>query len=321
MLSDSIREYLKFAQTQRGLAALTISSYTRELKTLELGLGETTALSSVLTLDIKRLIALAHSQGLAASSLARRLSAWRSFFDWAGREKLITHNPCKGIKPPKSGKRLPKALAPDQAVALMEQGHLAQSLWASRDLAILELLYSSGLRLSELVSLDWRFEKHSLPEPYTSTSWLTMSEAQAEVLGKGAKRRSVPIGSKAVQALTMWRNDCNTQLERIGQNYPNVDTYAVFIGPKGQRISPRLVQTIVKEAGMRAGIPAKVHPHVLRHSFASHILQSSSDLRAVQELLGHASISTTQIYTSLDFQRLAAVYDSAHPRAKSKPNS
>jgi integrase/recombinase XerC len=321
VLRQNIQEYLRFAQTQRGLALLTIKNYTHELHSLEVGLGEGVAIGQISSLDIKRLIAQTHSQGLAPRSLARKLSAWRSFFDWAGREKLISHNPCKGIKPPKSGQRLPKALAPDQAMALMERGNLEQSIWASRDRAILELLYSSGLRLSELVSLDWRFEKHTQPEAYSSASWLTLSEAQAEVLGKGAKRRSVPIGSKAMQALHEWRHDANVQLERLRKTYSNVDSNAVFIGPKGQRISPRLVQTIVKTAGARAGIPASVHPHVLRHSFASHILQSSSDLRAVQELLGHANISTTQIYTSLDFQRLTAVYDNAHPRAKSKSTS
>ncbi len=325
-LNAALEQYLDFLQNQRGLASLTIENYRRELLVLEQDILQPTssaidsAIGSNLTINqqlsrvsaqtIRRAIALHHQGGLSPSSLARRLSAWRGFFDWAAKAQFITANPCRGIKAPKAARRLPKALAPDAAHTLMENGVVTSGPNAVRDQAILELLYSSGLRLAELVSLDWRYFKTS---DFESSSWLQLDEAQAEVTGKGNKRRSVPIGSKALEALQQWLSVRN---EAINPTRP--EPYALFIGPKGQRIAPRLVQSIVSQAAKQAGIQAAVHPHVLRHSFASHLLQSSSDLRAVQELLGHANISTTQIYTSLDFQRLASVYDAAHPRARQK---
>jgi integrase/recombinase XerC len=310
-----IEIYLDYLKNQRGLALLTIENYRRELQVLHsdvLCAIPATAIEQVTAQTIRRTIALHHQGGLAPSSLARRLSAWRGFFDWAAKQGFISANPCRGIKAPKAARRLPKALAPDDAYVLMEQGIDPNSATSLRDQAILELLYSSGLRLSELISLDWRYFK--TPD-YESTSWLLLSETQAEVTGKGNKRRSVPIGSKAVTAINAW---LLIRSESLNPNPKNTDQHALFLGPKGLRITPRLVQQIVGNAAKQAGIQSAVHPHVLRHSFASHLLQSSADLRAVQELLGHANISTTQIYTSLDFQRLASVYDAAHPRARQK---
>jgi integrase/recombinase XerC len=310
-----IERYLDFLKNQRGLALLTIENYRRELLVLNsdvFNADPATPVAQVTAQTIRRTIALHHQEGLAPSSLARRLSAWRGFFDWAAKQGLATANPCRGIKAPKAARRLPKALAPDDAFVLMEQGIDPESPTALRDRAVLELLYSSGLRLSELVGLDWRYFKS--PD-YESASWLLLSEAQAEVTGKGNKRRSVPIGSKAVAALNAW---LMVRSESLNSSLHSPNQHALFLGPKGLRIAPRLVQQIVGNAAKQAGIQAAVHPHVLRHSFASHLLQSSADLRAVQELLGHANISTTQIYTSLDFQRLASVYDAAHPRARQK---
>jgi integrase/recombinase XerC len=311
----SIESYLDFLKNQRGLALLTLENYRRELLVLNsdvLSASPATPFEQISAQTIRRTVALHHQGGLAPSSLARRLSAWRGFFDWAVKQGLISANPCRGIKAPRAARRLPKALAPDDAYVLMEQGINPDSATALRDQAILELLYSSGLRLAELISLDWRYFK--TPD-YESTSWLLLSEAQAEVTGKGSKRRSTPIGSKAVAALNAW---LEIRSESLNLNAQIADQHALFLGPKGLRITPRLVQQIVDKAAKQAGIQSAVHPHVLRHSFASHLLQSSADLRAVQELLGHANISTTQIYTSLDFQRLASVYDAAHPRARQK---
>ncbi len=321
MLPEPIRLYLDFLKNQRGLAQLTIENYQRELSVLNADLliplteGDLSTVSSSM---VRRTIATHHQNGLSPASLARRLSAWRGFFDWAAKSYQLPLNPCRGIKAPKAGRRLPKALAPDAAHTLMELGVAHDSANAARDQAILELLYSSGLRLSEIVSLDWRYCKSA---DYESTSWLLLDDAQAEVLGKGNKRRSVPIGSKAIRALQAWLDIRTTMQPAAKTMFAASDTWALFLGAKGQRISARAIQLLVSKAGQQAGIQAAVHPHVLRHSFASHLLQSSSDLRAVQELLGHANITTTQIYTSLDFQRLASVYDAAHPRARQKRTS
>ncbi len=312
--SKAVDQYLHFIAHERGLADHTVSNYKRELEVLSRCLTPVAeSLDSKLGRAnpewIRQSMASWHRSGLSPSSIARRLSAWRSFFDWAGRQKLVEHNPLRSIHAPKAGKRLPKALAPDQAIALMENGIHGESPSAVRDQALLELLYSCGLRLSEVISLDARYMRQDKDE---SIGWIEWDQAQANVLGKGRKRRTVPIGKPALQALEAWMAVRGEWL--AVKNQP--ECAALFINRKCLRISAREVQRIVARSGKQAGIPAKVHPHVLRHSFASHILQSSSDLRAVQELLGHANISTTQIYTSLDFQRLAQVYDASHPRAK-----
>ncbi len=303
---------MQWLQFERGLSAHTLSNYQRELQYLQSALGETT-LAQCTDQHIRAAMAKANQQGLAATSLARRISAWRGFFDWAARQGLVASNPCRGIRAPKALKRLPKALAPDAATALMENNPAPASPQSARDQAILELLYSCGLRLSELIQLDWRYFKTA---NYESTGWLDSNEATVSVLGKGQKRRSVPVGQQALDALQKWLSEKDSFLAAAKPAL--VDPHALFLAARGKRLQGRAVQLIVAAAAQRAGIQAKVHPHVLRHSFASHLLQSSADLRAVQELLGHANISTTQIYTSLDFQRLAAVYDAAHPRAKIK---
>lgn len=222
------------------------------------------------------------------------LSAWRGFFNYLARDHGFAHNPCLGIRPPRAAKRLPHALSPDEAGRLMEIG--ADDALAVRDRAMLELLYSSGLRLSELTAL--------------ALDDVQFRDATVRVTGKGAKTRIVPVGSYALAALRAWLPQ-RERLARPGEK-------AMFVARSGAPLSARSVQLRLERWGRKLGLAGKVHPHALRHSFASHLLQSSGDLRAVQDMLGHASISTTQVYTHLDFQHLAKVYDAAHPRAKKK---
>ncbi len=306
-----VTAYLLHLKTERGLAAHTLSNYERELQALlqlQVLASGAKNLSSIDELTIRKSVANANSQGLSARSIARRLSAWRGFFDWLVLQGNALKNPVRLVKAPKSGKRLPKALSPDAAHALMTQANTSDATNAVRDAAMAELLYSSGLRLAELISLDWQYIEQA---NYRSNSWIDLTEAQATVTGKGQKVRVVPIGSHAIAAINAWL-PLRASFCKSGKS----DQQALFLGTRGARISPRSVQHALANLSLAAGTASKVHPHVLRHSFASHVLQSSGDLRAVQELLGHANIQTTQIYTSLDFQRLAAVYDAAHPRAK-----
>jgi len=259
-----------------------------------LELTKETALHDLQMHQIRRFIARLHGRGLGGKSLARMLSAWRSFFNYLARDHGFTRNPCTGVRPPKSPKALPKALSPDEATRLVS---FSQSdPLAVRDRAIFELLYSSGLRLSELTSL--------------SLGDVSFADATVRVIGKGNKTRVVPVGSHALQAIQAWLP--------VRESLPRSNELALFLNQRGDAISPRAVQLRLKAWSIRQGLPGHVHPHMLRHSFASHVLQSSGDLRAVQEMLGHASISTTQVYTHLDFQYLAKVYDQAHPRAKRK---
>ena len=259
---------------------------------------------------VRSWVARSSREGLSPRSIARSLSAWRGFFDWLAEHRGAAGNPARGVKAPRLPRRLPSALAPDQAVRLVDDPQ-ADGLEALRDRAIAELLYSSGLRLSELTSLDVRYFEASAGSP-RSLSWLSLDEAEVTVTGKGAKRRSVPVGREALAALRAWL----TQRERLLSLKHKPDERALFVSGRGTRLSGRSVQLRLKRRGVVQGVAASVHPHMLRHSFASHLLQSSGDLRAVQELLGHASIASTQVYTALDFQRLAAVYDAAHPRAR-----
>jgi integrase/recombinase XerC len=245
--------------------------------------------------QIRRHVAQLHARGLDGRTLARMLSAWRSFFNYLARDHSYTHNPCAGIRAPRTGKRLPHALSPDEAGRLMAIA--AADPLALRDKAIVELLYSSGLRLSELTGLE--------PDD------VNVRDATVRVTGKGAKTRVVPVGSFALAALRAWV-PVRGKLARPGEK-------ALFVGRDGKALGARAVQARLKHWAHKLGLADKVHPHALRHSFASHLLQSSGDLRAVQEMLGHASISTTQVYTHLDFQHLAKAYDAAHPRAKKKP--
>jgi integrase/recombinase XerC len=223
------------------------------------------------------------------------LSAWRGFFSYLIRDHRHKNNPCTGLRAPKQPRSLPHALSPDEAVRMVELP-TGGSLLAVRDKAVYELFYSSGLRLAELTGLD--------------CAALDLNEGAVRVTGKGSKTRIVPVGSHAAAALQAWLG------VRIQLAQP--DEPALFVGRNGRRLTPRAVQLRMKAWGIRQGIRSGVHPHLLRHSFASHVLQSSGDLRAVQEMLGHASISTTQVYTHLDFQHLSKIYDAAHPRARKK---
>jgi integrase/recombinase XerC len=285
--------YLAWLRTEKQYSELTAENYARDLGHL-FELAADTPLADLKIHHIRRFIAQLHSKGLGGRSLARMLSAWRGFFTYLMRDHGLTGNPCAGLRAPKSPKSLPQALSPDEAARLVDLP--ADTAEAIRDKAMFELLYSSGLRLAELVNLD--------------PAQLDLSAGEVRVTGKGNKTRIVPLGRFAITALQAWLT-VRDQLAKAGET-------ALFVGQRGQRISPRVVQLRLQQWGVRQGITSNVHPHLLRHSFATHVLQSSGDLRAVQEMLGHASISTTQVYTHLDFQYLSKIYDAAHPRAKKK---
>jgi len=285
--------YIFHLANERRLSPLTCKSYSHDIATL-LKLATETPFNQLQIHHVRRFVARLHSTGLSGRSLARILSAWRGFYNYLMRDHGYTHNPCAGLHAPKSPKTLPHVLSPDEAAKLLE--FPANDLMALRDKAMFELFYSSGLRLAELIILK--------PED------LSFSDSTVRILGKGSKTRIVPIGSQAIRVLREWIKLRETLL-KPGET-------ALFLSRNGKGISSRSVSQRLKIRAIQQGISINVHPHVLRHSFASHLLQSSADLRAVQEMLGHASISTTQIYTHLDFQYLAKVYDATHPRAKKK---
>ncbi len=288
-----LQAYLEHLTHERRLSPHTTKNYHRDITALLALAGDTPPLR-LTAHDIRRGIAQLHGRGLDGRSIARMLSAWRGFYHYLARDHGCKQNPCIGIRAPKSAKRLPDALSPDDARQLVEVE--ADDALAVRDRAMLELFYSSGLRLAELTGLA--------PDD------INFADATVRVTGKGGKTRIVPVGSHAATALQAWL------AERVSM--PGLDEQALFVNRQGRRLGPRAIQSRVQQRGQRQGIAARVHPHMLRHSFASHVLQSSSDLRAVQEMLGHSSISTTQVYTQLDFQHLAKIYDAAHPRAKKK---
>lgn len=290
--------YLAELSDQRRMSPHTISNYRRDLEKL-LALSGDIPLAGLQVHHIRRFVAQLHGRGLSGRSLARLLSAWRGFFLWLGERGLVKANPCDGIRPPKSPRLLPKALSVDETARLLDAVEDDDPVQAVRDLAMFELFYSSGLRLAELVALD------------CDVLDTVLHEGEIRVLGKRSKLRLVPVGSKAREALAVWAA-MRGELALPGER-------ALFVGVRGGRISPRMVESRLERRAQRLGLPTHVHPHMLRHSFASHVLQSSGDLRAVQEMLGHASIASTQVYTHLDFQHLAKVYDAAHPRAKAKP--
>lgn len=293
-----VDQYLQHLASERRLSLHTLSAYERDLAVLvrhaqQQAIG---APRHWREFHIRQLVAGLHQRGLSGRSLQRMLSAWRQFFTWLGRQHHIDNNPVAAVRAPKSARRLPRTLDVDQMSRLLDID--ANSWLAQRDHAMFELFYSSGLRLSELANLD-------LPA-------LDLNSGLVRVRGKGSKERVVPVGRQAIQALQAWlrvRGECIPE---------DTSTPALFISPKGGRIGVRAIQLRLKHYSMKQGLNEPVHPHMLRHAFASHMLESSGDLRAVQELLGHASISTTQVYTHLDFQHLAKVYDAAHPRAQKK---
>ncbi|MES2152715.1 MAG: tyrosine recombinase XerC [Pseudomonadota bacterium] len=305
-----LARYLAQLATQRQLSPHTCAAYRRDLEQLAV-LSEAPDWSAVSQGEIRRLAARLHAQGLAPRSIARKLSSWRGFFHWLSQQSTLTANPVEGVRAPRRARALPKALSVDAAVQLVSSESHPHARPEPADLcnrAMFELLYSSGLRVSELAGLDLRYCK---AEPGTSASlgWLDQEAGEVLVTGKGGKMRKVPVGRHALEAIRAWL--AVRPAARDGGA-------ALFLSSRARRITPRLVQLRLKAHAIASGSAQHVHPHVLRHSFASHLLQSSGDLRAVQELLGHASIASTQVYTALDFQHLAAVYDQAHPRAKSK---
>lgn len=312
---DYVACYLDSLLTQRKLSSHTLKGYKRdlaELAALAQSLPGNPAISALSYFHIRKFAAQLHARGLNARSIARKLSCWRGFYRWLSEHAALVANPVDGVKAPKRSKPLPKALSPDDAVRLVANAHPGKDAQSPAQLcnrAMFELLYSSGLRISELAGLDVRYVK--LPN-HVSAGWVDLEAGEVTVTGKGNKMRSVPVGQAAMQAIANWL----AVRESVAKKENAGAEFALFLTERGSRISPRVVQVRLKAHAQALGIPSDVHPHMLRHSFASHVLQSSGDLRAVQDMLGHASIAATQIYTSLDFQRLAKVYDAAHPRAK-----
>lgn len=304
-----VTRYLAHVRVEKRLAQRTVELYTLDLQKLQANADQAgVALTEVHSSHLRRWVAQMHSAGRSGRGIALILSGWRGFYTWLGRESLVASNPVQDVRAPKAAKPLPKALSVDEAVQLASYesgGAESNSHLEARDQCMTELLYGCGLRIGELVGLDVRASGRAL-------GWVDMDAAEAHVLGKGSKRRSVPVGSKALQSLQKWLA-MRSSWVREGV----ADGQALFINQRGTRLTPQHIRVRLKLRSLKAGLATPVHPHMLRHSFASHVLQSSGDLRAVQELLGHASITSTQIYTRLDFQHLAKVYDAAHPRALS----
>ncbi|MGF6272107.1 integrase/recombinase XerC [Massilia sp. UYP11] len=305
---DWTARYLGELATGRQLSPHTVDAYRRDLAELAALAGHVDW-PRLTHADIRRYAARLHAGGQSPRTIARKLSGWRGFYAWLSNQTPLAANPVDGVHAPKRPRSLPKALAVDDAVQLMEastRGHAEPFELCNR--AMFELLYSSGLRVSELAGLDFAWQDARAGQP-ASLGWLDLQAGEVVVTGKGNKMRRVPVGAPGRAALAAWL--AVRPAARDG-------SAALFLSARATRISPRVVQNRLKQHALRAGTPLHVHPHVLRHSFASHLLQSSGDLRAVQELLGHASITSTQIYTALDFQHLSKVYDAAHPRAKAK---
>ena len=319
LLQRACREHLQRLEQVRRLAPRTLVNYRRDLQDLcrraaQAGLDA----PALQARHLRSWVAALHAQGMSPRAIAARLSAWRGLLRWMGTQALLASDPARDVRAPRAQRPLPKALSVEHAVALAagapaDSGHTGaehvdpRALARSRALA--ELLYSSGLRVSELIGLDLRPVRD---DDHVSQGWIDWDDAQAHVLGKGGKRRSVPVGQQAMQALREWLRLRGPAAAQATAS----DRVALFLGPRGARISAQRVREELRQRARDAGLPSSVHPHMLRHSFASHLLQSSGDLRAVQELLGHASVASTQIYTRLDFQHLAQVYDQAHPRAR-----
>jgi integrase/recombinase XerC len=305
-LAPALQRYIEHLRVERRLAPRSVQMIHDALLRLQQAAASAQVnLREVQTLHVRRWAAQLREQRLAARSIAIHLSAWRGLYRWWGRTGEVRSNPVDGVRAPKAPKPLPKALSVEQAVALaaFEPQH-GDPVLRARDHCMVELLYGSGLRVAELVGLD-----HHASD--SAAGWIDAADASAMVLGKGSKRRSVPVGGAALQALRQW-------LLVRGQIAATAEP-ALFVSRRGTRLTPSQVRSRLKGLALQAGLPTHVHPHMLRHSFASHLLQSSGDLRAVQELLGHAHIATTQVYTRLDFQHLSKVYDAAHPRAKKRP--
>lgn len=314
-LAPELRAFLDHLAVERRLAPRTVELYTEALGRLQAAAAhDAVPLLAALPHHLRGWAARLRGSGLGPRSIALALAAWRGFYRHEGRQGRIAANPVEGLRAPKAGKPLPKALSVEQAVQLAEHAqhrarapaapeHSADPLLALRDHAIVELLYGSGLRIAEILGLD-------VSANATARGWVDLADASAQVLGKGSKRRTVPVGGAAKAAVRAWL-EVRPQIADAGEP-------ALFVSRRGTRLSPGQLRLRLKTQSLQSGLATPVHPHMLRHSFASHLLQSSGDLRAVQELLGHASIGTTQVYTKLDHQHLAKVYDAAHPRARRK---
>ncbi|MEP7301158.1 MAG: tyrosine recombinase XerC [Caldimonas sp.] len=300
-----VDRHLQYLTVERRLAGRTLALYGEAFDRLQaFALAAGVPLRQAQTQHIRRWAAQLHGRGLAPRSIAIALSAWRGLYRWLGGEGLVAANPVQGVRAPRAAKPLPKALSVDHAVALVEhRGKGVDPPLAARDVCIAELLYGCGLRVGELLGLD-------VAAGGAAAGWIDAADASAHVFGKGSKRRSVPVGKPALRALEAWLA-LRGELARPGEP-------ALFVSRRGTRLTPSQLRSRLQAQAIAAGVPAHVHPHMLRHSFASHLLQSSGDLRAVQELLGHANITTTQVYTKLDFGHLSKVYDAAHPRARRK---
>jgi integrase/recombinase XerC len=299
-----VERYLEHVRVEKRLAQRTVELYALDLhKLTQQAVAAGVALQQVQNAHIRRWVAQMHSGGRSGRGIALILSGWRGFYVWLGRQGLVASNPVQDVRSPKAAKPLPKALSVDDSVQLAVFHSERNTPWMeARDAAMVELLYGSGLRVGELIGLDTQASAQA-------RGWVDMQACEAHVLGKGSKQRIVPVGSKAIEALQLW-------LQHRAMQHSDVS--ALFIGRNGTRLTAQSVWQRLKSRSQQAGLATPVHPHMLRHSFASHLLQSSGDLRAVQELLGHANITTTQVYTRLDFQHLASAYDAAHPRAKIK---
>ena len=304
-LAPDLQRYIEHLRVERRLAPRSVQMVHDALLRLQQSAADAGVdLRQVQTQHVRRWAALLRERPLAPRSIAIHLSAWRGLYRWWGRQGEVQINPVEGVRAPKAAKPLPKALSVEQAVSLAAfEPTQGDPVLRARDHCMVELLYGSGLRVAELVGLDHRASA-------AAAGWIDAADASATVLGKGSKRRSVPVGPAALAALRAW-------LQHRGP-IAAPDEPALFVSRRGTRLTSSQVRSRLKGLALQAGLPTHVHPHMLRHSFASHLLQSSGDLRAVQELLGHANISTTQVYTRLDFQHLAKVYDAAHPRAKKR---
>ena len=305
-LPSEVLRYLEYVRVEKRLASRTLTLYTLDLEKLaQFASGVNVPLLQLQPAHIRRFVAQMHGAGRSSRGIALILSGWRGFFTWAARQGLVTSNPVQGVRGPKAAKPLPKALGVDDAVRLADFHAAGADPWLEAlDAAMVELLYGCGLRVGELVGLDRTAGSDAARE---GRGWIDLQAGEAHVLGKGGKRRSLPLGTAARQALAVW-------LPLRG----SAGGPALFVGQRGTRLSAQSVWKRLRQRSGQAGLSTPVHPHMLRHSFASHLLQSSGDLRAVQELLGHANITTTQVYTRLDYQHLAKVYDQAHPRARRK---
>lgn len=295
-MDDWLKRFERHLIEERALSPRTVTAYGRDLADFQAYLiaENIEGPSAVTEHQVRAFAARRHRQGLGGRSIQRLLSSIRALYRFLLREGAVSHNPADGVRAPKAGKRLPATLDPDTLNTLL--AFPTDTPLAVRDKAILELFYSSGLRLSELAELTW--------------DRLDLGSGLVTVRGKGNKQRMVPVGGKARAALTAWR--------KAAAAFAELDEPHVFVSRQGRPLAVRSIQARIGHWARIQGIPQHVHPHLLRHSFASHLLESSGDLRAVQELLGHADISTTQVYTHLDFQHLAEVYDKAHPRARKK---